>query len=80
MAITKNRSLGGDTVMKGDKRVYVYGMRLRGFAPGCQPMDGLVEWKDEELGYHSVLWYSRKLTEEELVEYELAYLGEGEQK
>lgn len=56
--------------------MYVYGMKLRGFSLGCQPMDGLVEWKDEELGYHSVLWYLRKLTKEERDEYELDYLGE----
>ena len=28
--------------------LYAYGMRLRGFSPGCQPMSGLVRCMDSE--------------------------------
>lgn len=58
--------------------IYGYGMRLRGFAPGCQPMKGLIDWKDldeEKCGYYSLLYYDRKLTEQEVRDYELDYLG-----
>ena len=58
---------------------YVYGMRLRGFSPGCQPMRGLLRRKDDPLGmYWDVIVYSRKLTEEELAGYDLDYLKEEE--
>ena len=57
--------------------MYKYGMRLRGFAPWCQPKEGLVECTGEQYGrYHDVLLYSRKLTEQELREYELDYIEE----
>lgn len=55
--------------------VYVYGMRLRGFSPGCQPMNGLVERQDDITGrYHDLIVYDRKLTEKELRDYELDFL------
>lgn len=57
-------------------KVYRYGMRLRGFASGCQPMDGLLEWNDCDGDYYSILFYSRKLSEEEMKAYDLDYLGE----
>lgn len=67
------------------KNYYVYGMRLRGFAPSCQPSKGFVECmasddKKELLGddvdyYHDVLVYNRELTDTELEDYELDYLG-----
>ena len=51
---------------------YVYGMRLRGFSPGCQPMNGLVERIDDYTGkYHDLLIYKRMLTEQEMQDYEL---------
>lgn len=56
--------------------VFQYGMRLRGFSPGCQPMDGLIERKDDVLGeYHDVLVYDHALSAQELAEYELDCLG-----
>lgn len=61
---------------------YKYGMRLRGFAPGCQPMDGLVEAQegrcmgDSRRRYHNILLYNRKLTEDEIRDYELDDLNE----
>ena len=60
--------------------MYRYGMRLRGFAPLCQPMDGLVK---SEIGgiwngryYHNFLYYDRELTDKEIRAYELDYLGD----
>ncbi len=56
--------------------VYEYGMRLRGFSPGCQPK-GVVEHKDDLTGkYYDIICYERKLTEDELRDYELDYIGE----
>lgn len=51
---------------------YLYGMRLRGFSIGCQPMDGLVERRDDISGlYHDILVYDRELTNKEIDDYEL---------
>ena len=51
---------------------YTYGMRLRGFAPGCQPLEGLIETNDDPQGkYHTILKYNRQLTDEEISQYEL---------
>ena len=61
-------------------RLYKYGMRLRGFAPMCQPMDGLDHAENGGFGngrrYHSFLFYRRKLSEPEECDYELDYLGD----
>ena len=57
---------------------YKYGMRLRGFAPGCQPMEGLTFVMQTDRGkekYWSVLGYDRKLTEKEMKDYELDFIG-----
>ena len=57
---------------RANKRVFKYGMRLRGFSIGCQPMNGLIECQDDELGkYHDILVYCRRLSKRELEEYEL---------
>lgn len=57
--------------------MYKYGMRLRGFSIGCQPMIGLVRREDDATGrYHNILIYNRQLTEKEVTDYELDYLGE----
>lgn len=55
---------------------YKYGMRLRGFAPMCQPMNGLVEALEGNGRYHNILLYNRKLTADELRDYELDDLNE----
>ena len=56
--------------------VFKYGMRSRGFSPGCQPMQGFIERQDDVFGeYHDVLVYSRPLTGIEMTEYELDYIG-----
>ncbi len=57
--------------------VYYYGMRLRGFAPMCQPKKGFLERLDDYTGnYWDILTYDRKLTEKELQDYELDFLQE----
>jgi len=58
-------------------KTYIYGMRLRGFSIGCQPKEGFVERRDDISGlYYDVIVYNRKLTNKELDDYELDYLGE----
>ena len=56
--------------------MYVYGMRLRGFSPGCQPMDGLDAVMEGSRKYHNVLIYRRELTDEEVRDYELDRISE----
>lgn len=54
---------------------YTYGMRLRGFSPGCQPMAGLVERRnDPQRKYHDLLVYDHALTEKEMQDYELDFV------
>ena len=54
---------------------FIYGMRLRGFAPGCQPMDGFIERIDDPKGwYHDLIVYNRELSTEEICTYELDYI------
>jgi hypothetical protein len=49
-----------------------YGMRLRGFAPMCQPKEGFVRREDDPSGrYYDILVYNRELTEKEIRNYEL---------
>ena len=53
-------------------QMYAYGMRLRGFSPGCQPRNGLIERIDDPSSkYWDVLVYDRELTDEEVRTYEL---------
>ena len=57
--------------------LWCYGMRLRGFSIGCQPMDGFREQMDDPTGkYHDLLVYERPLTDAELKNYELDFLEE----
>jgi len=59
------------------KVVYTYGMRLRGFSIGCQPKDGFIERRDDMSSlYYDVLVYDRKLSQQELLDYELDYIGQ----
>lgn len=56
--------------------LYKYGMRLRGFSPMCQPMNGLVRREDDTTGeYYDILIYSRALTEKEERDFSLDYIG-----
>lgn len=59
------------------RKLYTYGMRLRGFAPMAQPLDGLSKWHDDESGkYYTILYYKRKLADKEVADYELDYIDE----
>ncbi len=50
---------------------YMYGMRLRGFSPGCQP-SGVKDRLDDPTGkYWDIIVYDRKLTEQEIKNYDL---------
>ena len=62
--------------IEGKIKLYKYGMRLRGFAPGCQPMKGLVGTMEGIGRYHCVLIYNRELTDEEVRDYELDRIPE----
>lgn len=55
---------------------YKYGMKSRGFSIGCQPMNGFVNREDDEDGrYYDIICYNRKLTVDEIKNYELDFLG-----
>ena len=60
--------------------MYKYGMRLRPFGIGCQPMNGLVGVEDYSTAkgrsYWNILAYDRELTDRETTDYELDYIGE----
>lgn len=59
------------------KTIYKYGMRLRGFSAGCQPMDGfLARIDDRTKKYHDILIYKRMLSDKELNDYELDFIEE----
>ena len=59
------------------RKTYEYGMRLRPFSIGCQPMQGLIERDDDSTGkYWDILIYDRPLTEDEIETYELDDLNE----
>lgn len=67
------------TVESGKRGInmYKYGMRLRGFSLGCQPMKNLVDRIDDNSGkYHDILIYSEKLSDKDIKDYELDFLGE----
>lgn len=60
-----------------NKKYYHYGMRLRPFGIGCQPMDGFVGRTDDvSERYWDIIIYDRELTEKEMFDYDLDYLGE----
>lgn len=60
---------------------YRYGMRLRGFSIGAQPMHGLKRREDcpkhgqYSRAYHDILVYMRPLEDWEIRNFELDYLG-----
>ena len=57
-------------------KFYKYGMRLRGFSIGCQPRNVCKRVDDKTGKYHDIIIYARKLTDKEVTDYELDYLGE----
>lgn len=51
---------------------YKYGMRLRGFSIGCQPMRGFLRREDDETGnWYDIIVYDRKLDADEVYSYDL---------
>jgi hypothetical protein len=57
--------------------MFKYGMRLRGFSPGCQPMDGFDHREDDPSGwYHDILVYNRELSQKEIKDFELDFIEE----
>ena len=60
--------------------VHVYGMRLRGFSPGAQPLDGLVGTEEDPVpdGYWNILIYNRRLERKDAESFDLDYLGRRE--
>lgn len=64
---------------------YIYGMKARPFSIGCQPMEGLmasdafkllkIDLDEVSMKYHDILLYDRKLTDKELYDYELDFIG-----
>lgn len=64
---------------------YVYGMKMRGIAPGTCPKAGLMDWEDAgedtrhaHMGYYTLLWYDHPLTDKQVLDYELEYIGKEE--
>lgn len=56
------------------KREFRYGMRLRGYSPGCQPK-GVLRREDDTTGrYHDIIVYERQLSADEIRDYELEEL------
>lgn len=61
-------------------KFHKYGMRLRGYSMGTQPR-GVEKWEDADKdkdGYWSYIYYEEKLTDEQVENYDLDYLGEAE--
>ena len=57
---------------------YMYGMRLRGFSPSAQPK-GVTERRDDTTGrYHDIILYPFRLSDAQVRDYELDYLGKEE--
>lgn len=56
------------------KREFYYGMRLRGYSPGAQPK-GVLRREDDTTGrYHDIIVYDRRLSADEIRDYELEEL------
>lgn len=69
---------GGKGIEEKGRSRWRYGMRLRGFSPGCQPMAGLVARREDTRGrYYDVLEYDRALSDKERRDYELDLIEEG---
>lgn len=53
-----------------------YGMRLRGYSPGCQPAGVKRRYDSPTPRYYDIIEYDRKLTEEEMNQYSLDEIEE----
>ena len=57
--------------------MFIYGMRLRPFSIGCQPMNGLIRVEEDNTGkYWNILFNVNPLNDHEQDGFELDYLGE----
>ena len=54
--------------------IYSYGMRLRGFSIGCQPMEGFVGRTDSDK-FWDIIHYDHELSKEYVKHYSLTPLG-----
>ena len=52
-------------------KYYKYGMRLRGYSPGCQPKGVTLREDDPSGKYYDIIVYDHRLTEKEVTDYEL---------
>ena len=60
------------TITISDIMEYKYGMRLRGFGPGCQPGPGLIRRENANTKkYYDIIVYGRQLSESECDQYSL---------
>lgn len=60
---------------------YAYGMKSRGFSIGCQPKSDFIERiEDTSDTFYDILVYGRKLSDKEVSDYELVYLGKIDKK
>lgn len=60
---------------------YAYGMKARGFSIGCQPKTDFIERIDDKSDtFYDILIYGRKLSDKEVSDYELVYLGKIDKK
>ena len=58
------------------RMIYLYGMRLRPFSIGAQPKKGFFERRDDTTGeYWDILAYAEPLTESDLFNYDLDFIG-----
>lgn len=54
-----------------------YGMRIRGFSMGAQPMKGFVRRHDDTTGkYYDIIEYDRELTQQEMETYSMDKIEE----
>ena len=61
--------------------LYLYGMRARGFSIGCQPKENYHSRYDScSHRWYDIIAYTEKLTDDDVTQYELDYLGEAEQR
>ena len=56
---------------------YYYGMRLRGFSPGCQPMEGFIRREDDFTDrYWDIIVYDRELSADDCSHYDLELIAD----
>jgi hypothetical protein len=59
--------------------LYNYGMRLRGFSIGCQPMEHFYEHVDDANNeYWDIISYTQPLSDFNIKHYSLIFLGTSE--